>query len=98
MKKKLLTLTCALVLPLLALAQGWPANYGGVMLQGFFWDSWTQDPINSPRGGALNFLDANTFGLQEGYTWATMYGAGWGSGEEWQVPLTTWNSLLAHKD
>lgn len=21
------------------LAQGWPANYGGVMLQGFFWDS-----------------------------------------------------------
>ncbi len=98
MKKKLLTLTCALVLPLLALAQGWPANYGGVMLQGFFWDSWTQDPINSPRGGALNFLDANTFGLQEGYTWATMYGAGWGTGEEWQVPLTTWNSLLAHKD
>lgn len=22
-----------------ALAQGWPANYGGVMLQGFYWDS-----------------------------------------------------------
>ena len=98
MKKKLLTLTCALVLPLLAVAQGWPANYGGVMLQGFFWDSWTSDPINSPRGGALNFLSEDTFGLQEGYTWATMYGAGWGSGEEWQVPVTTWNSLLAHKD
>ena len=27
--------------PFLALAQGWPANYGGVMLQGFYWDSYT---------------------------------------------------------
>ena len=26
-------------MPLMMLAQGWPANYGGVMLQGFFWDS-----------------------------------------------------------
>lgn len=23
-----------------AMAQGWPANYGGVMLQGFYWDSY----------------------------------------------------------
>lgn len=23
------------------MAQGWPANYGGVMLQGFYWDSYT---------------------------------------------------------
>ena len=23
-----------------ASAQGWPANYGGVMLQGFYWDSY----------------------------------------------------------
>lgn len=29
----------SLMLPLLMMAQGWPANYGGVMLQGFFWDS-----------------------------------------------------------
>lgn len=29
----------ALVMPVVALAQGWPANYGGVMLQGFYWDS-----------------------------------------------------------
>ena len=31
MKKALLSLATA-VLPLLMLAQGWPANYGGVML------------------------------------------------------------------
>ena len=29
----------ALAMPVVALAQGWPANYGGVMLQGFYWDS-----------------------------------------------------------
>ena len=23
---------------LLTMAQGWPENYGGVMLQGFYWD------------------------------------------------------------
>ena len=28
-----------LLLPLSVLAQGWPANYSGVMLQGFYWDS-----------------------------------------------------------
>lgn len=27
-------------LPLGLMAQGWPANYGGVMLQGFYWDSY----------------------------------------------------------
>ena len=27
-------------LPLGIMAQGWPANYGGVMLQGFYWDSY----------------------------------------------------------
>ena len=36
-----------MLFPLLMMAQGWPANYSGVMLQGFYWDSynetkWTQ--------------------------------------------------------
>ena len=34
------TALCAL-LPLFAAAQGWPENYSGVMLQGFYWDSYT---------------------------------------------------------
>ena len=29
-----------LLIPMGVLAQGWPANYKGVMLQGFFWDSY----------------------------------------------------------
>jgi alpha-amylase len=41
MKKLLLSLITVLTsLPMLA--QGWPENYEGVMLQGFYWDSYTQ--------------------------------------------------------
>ncbi|MBQ7691473.1 MAG: starch-binding protein [Muribaculaceae bacterium] len=38
-KKRMMPLLAVVLLPLLALAQGWPANYGGVMLQGFYWNS-----------------------------------------------------------
>lgn len=37
--KRILANTFALGLSISAMAQGWPANYGGVMLQGFSWDS-----------------------------------------------------------
>ena len=37
--KKISTLIAALAMPVLMLAQGWPANYGGVMMQGFRWNS-----------------------------------------------------------
>ncbi len=39
--KKIINTIAALALPVVALAQGWPADYGGVMLQGFYWDSFT---------------------------------------------------------
>ncbi|WP_308270488.1 alpha-amylase family glycosyl hydrolase [Prevotella sp.] len=39
MRKFILSCILALAIPLSILAQGWPANYGGVMLQGFYWDS-----------------------------------------------------------
>ena len=69
------------------------------MLQGFFWDSYKETPDCSPFGPWANHqTNEATATHQEGYTWATMYGAGWGSAEEWQVPVTTWSSLLAHKD
>ena len=40
MKKYVIMMTIVALLPVLAVAQGWPANYGGVMLQGFYWDSY----------------------------------------------------------
>lgn len=39
--KRLLTTIATLAFPLLMMAQGWPANYGGVMLQAFYWDSYS---------------------------------------------------------
>ena len=42
MKKIFLSLLTAAMLPLMSnAAVGWPANYGGVMLQGFSWDNYT---------------------------------------------------------
>ena len=52
-KKTLATAVCGMALmPLAASAQGWPEKYQGVMLQGFYWDSfddtqWTQLEIHS---------------------------------------------------
>ena len=37
----LVALLALAAMPIGAFAQGWPANYGGVMLQGFYWDSYT---------------------------------------------------------
>ena len=37
---RLLLVALAIVVPFLSRAQGWPAGYGGVMLQGFYWDSY----------------------------------------------------------
>lgn len=42
MKKFLISSLVALLMPLLSSAQGWPAQYGGVMLQGFYWDSFSE--------------------------------------------------------
>lgn len=38
--KRTSTLLAALCLSMTMFAQGWKANYGGVMLQGFYWDSY----------------------------------------------------------
>ncbi|MBO6033643.1 MAG: starch-binding protein [Prevotella sp.] len=37
--QRLYTTLIALLVTINMMAQGWPANYGGVMLQGFYWDS-----------------------------------------------------------
>ena len=38
--QRLYTTLIALIATISMMAQGWPANYGGVMLQGFYWDSY----------------------------------------------------------
>ena len=42
--KKIYTTLLSLLVPMMMMGQnitGWPANYGGVMLQGFYWDSFS---------------------------------------------------------
>ena len=38
--KKFFTTALVVMLPLLMMAQGWPTRYDGVMLQGFYWNSY----------------------------------------------------------
>ena len=80
MRKSILLLFVAFLTTMTVQAQGWPAGYGGVVLQGFFWDSFR------PAEGQSNL------------TMATMYGAGWGTNDQWLVPITTWEELLNQKD
>ncbi len=47
-----LTFTLVLAASLRLGAQGWPANYGGVMLQGFYWDSYTDTQWSYLEGQA----------------------------------------------
>lgn len=83
----------ATLLPVLAMAQGWPAQYGGVMLQGFYWNS--------------NFFDKATFyhdHTEDGHQWYSIpdgSGYGWDhhdkqSWEEWDAPNTRWATLTAN--
>lgn len=39
--KRIYTTLLSLCFTMMMMAQGWPANYGGVMLQGFYWDSFS---------------------------------------------------------
>ncbi|MBO4871547.1 MAG: starch-binding protein [Muribaculaceae bacterium] len=106
MKKSFIALVMIALMPMLAMAQGWPASYGGVMLQGFFWDSYLENPDFGPNGtqeqrdlGNINVVPhSNPWGSNILHTWATMYDAGWGAGtDDWEVPRTTWTNLEAVK-
>ena len=55
--KKVFTLIASICTALGAFAQtnGWPANYSGVMLQGFYWDSYNQSKWTRLEKQADNF-------------------------------------------
>ena len=56
MKKIYTLMTLALLSSLGLMAQGWPSEYGGVVLQGFFWDSFR------PAEGHSNQTMATMYG------------------------------------
>lgn len=94
--RKLTLILAGVLMAITSLAQGWPANYGGVMMQGFFWDSYLPMPDCGPNGTAQ--YSKNRKPVDPNLTWATIYGAGWGEGnDEWPVPITTWAGLMSSK-
>ncbi|MBQ7205951.1 MAG: chitobiase/beta-hexosaminidase C-terminal domain-containing protein [Muribaculaceae bacterium] len=100
--KKILTSTFVALLPLLMLAQGWPANYEGVMLQGFYWDSFndTRWPkLESQADELAEFFklvwipqSANCGGNSMGYDdlyWFTNYNSSFGSEQQLRSMINT---------
>ena len=59
MKRSFVTIALTIMVAV-AYAQGWPSNYKGVMLQGFFWDSFTDtqwDNLESQANEIGEFYD-----------------------------------------
>lgn len=94
MKKIYLTLV-ALLATINMFAQGWPANYSGVMLQGFYWDSyseskWTKLEAQAPELGEyfnLVWIPQSAYcgGKSMGYDdlyWFSNYESSFGSESE----------------
>ena len=93
--KKIYSTLVALLATANMFAQGWPANHSGVMLQGFYWDSfcdskWTHLEAQAPElGQYFNLVwipqSANCGGKSMGYDdlyWFSNYNSSFGSEDE----------------
>ena len=103
--KKILTSAFVVMLPLLMLAQGWPANYDGVMLQGFYWDSFAETRWPKLESQADDFAEffklvwipqsASCGGTSMGYDdlyWLTNYNSSFGSEAQLRSMINTFKS------
>ena len=103
--KKILTSAFVVMLPLLMLAQGWPANYNGVMLQGFYWDSFAETRWPKLESQADEFAEffklvwipqsASCGGTSMGYDdlyWFTNYNSSFGSESQLRSLINTFKS------
>ena len=90
------------LLPLLLKAQGWPVNYSGVMLQGFYWDSFNDSQWAVLESQADEFAEffqlvwipqsANCGGTSMGYDdkyWFTNYNSSFGNKVQLQSMINT---------
>ena len=103
--KKIITTAFVAMLPLLMLAQGWPANYQGVMLQGFYWDSFNDSKWAVLESQADEFAEffqlvwipqsANCGGTSMGYDdkyWFTNYNSSFGNKTQLTSMINTFKS------
>ena len=93
------------MLPLLMLAQGWPTNYNGVMLQGFYWDSFNETKwpkLESQTDELAEFFklvwipqSGNCGGTSMGYDdlyWFTNYNSSFGSETQLRSMINSFKS------
>ena len=93
------------MLPLLAVAQGWPSEYEGVMLQGFYWDSFNDSKWTVLESQADEFAEffslvwvpqsGNCNGTSMGYDalyWFTNYNSSFGNKTQLQSMINTFKS------
>ena len=103
--KKILTTALVAILPLLMLAQGWPKNYDGVMLQGFYWDSFSDSRWTKLEAQADEFAEffklvwipqsASCGGTSMGYDdlyWFTNYTSSFGNETQLRSMINTFKS------
>ena len=104
--KRIYTIALVALMPLLMLGQGWPSNYSGVMLQGFYWDSYSDSKWTVLEAQADEF--AEFFDLvwipQSGYCsgynsmgydplyWFTNYSSSFGTKTQLQSMINTFRS------
>ena len=103
--KKIFTTLAAVLASVNMFAQGWPANHSGVMLQGFYWDSyldskWTNLEAQAPElSQYFNLVwipqSANCGGKSMGYDdfyWFTNYNSSFGNEKELRSLIQTFKS------
>jgi len=102
MKQFFTSLFLSLLFPLAMQAQGWPAGYGGVMLQGFYWDSYSDsrwavleqqaDELSQTFSLVWIPQSANCGGTSMGYDdlyWFTNYDSSFGNEQQLRSMIQT---------
>jgi len=105
MMRRLLISLVALVAAMPLLAQGWPSDYGGVMLQGFYWDGYADAQWSRIEKQADNLAttfdliwipqSANCGGQSMGYDdlyWFADYNSSFGTADELRSMISTLKS------
>lgn len=104
--RRLTSTILSLICPMLMMAQGWPAQHQGVMLQGFYWDSfsdtqWTNLEAQADELGEFfnlvwipqsgNCGDYNSMGYNDLY-WFSNYNSTFGNEQQLRSMIKTFKS------
>ena len=103
--KRIFTSLVVLLASLPMLAQGWPSEYGGVMLQGFYWDGYADAQWTKLEKQADNLAttfdlvwipqSANCGGQSMGYDdlyWFSNYNSSFGTADELKSMISTFKA------